>query len=64
MDVVVTVRLPSDEAEALAQLCKRFGHHHAVMLSSKFDEGRECWAMIDAICALSRALSEIGYAPR
>lgn len=64
MDVVVTFRLESDAAEALAQMCKRFTYEHAENLSNRFDGGRERDAMLDAIGKLDQALASIGYAPR
>lgn len=64
---MITVELSEHEALALAQMCKRFGHHHAVQLSSKFDfyDGApEHDVMMDAVVKLQRALRERGMDPR
>jgi hypothetical protein len=60
----IPLELSEDQAEALAQLCKRFGYSHAVELSNAFDGGRERDDMIDAVCVLRRALRDKGFAPR
>ncbi len=63
-DVKISVTLTEDQAWALAQMCKRFGLHHAEMLSNAFDGGFEREQMLDAIIRLERALREKGLAPR
>lgn len=63
----VTVQLTDHEAEALAQMAKRFGLYHAKELSSEFTrygDMAEHDVMIDAVMKLQRALREKGHAPR
>lgn len=61
-DDIVEIKLPltSDEAWALAQLCKRFTYQHATELSTPTERD----AMLDAVRATWRALAKFGYAPR
>lgn len=60
----ITVDLTDARAEALAQMCKRFGLHHATSLANASDGGRERDHMLGAVAALRRALSEVGFDPR
>jgi hypothetical protein len=63
----IPLRLPSDEATALAQLVKRTGYDDCVRLSSRFDRynGRaECDVMWSAVNLLRTALAEAGFSPR
>ncbi len=63
----IPLRLPSDEAMALAQLAKRVGYDDCVRLSSQFERynGRaECDVMWSALNLLRAALAEVGFAPR
>lgn len=64
----VNVELSNLQAEALAQMCKRFGQHHATELSNQYDpypDGRsEREHMIDAVDVLRGALRDAGFAPR
>ena len=65
--ITIPLRLPSDEAMALAQLAKRVGYDDCVRLSSRFDRysGRaECDVMWSAVNLLRAALAEAGFAPR
>jgi len=57
--ITIPLRLPSDEALALAQLAKRVGYEDCVRLSSRFDryDGRaECDVMWSAMHMLRAAL--------
>ena len=63
----IPLSLPSTEALALAQMCKRTGYDDCVRLSSRFDRynGRaECDVMWSAIGMLRTALAAAGFAPR
>ena len=62
--VPVIVYLTSPQAEALAELAKRFRFDHAEDLSTKFDDGRERDQMLAAVTQLSRALADSGFVPR
>ena len=65
--ITIPLRLPSDEAMALAQLAKRVGYDDCARLSSRFDRynGRaECDVMWSALNLLRAALAEVGFAPR
>ena len=62
--VQISMEVTPDEAEALAQMTKRFSWDTAKNLSTAYDGGRERDLMIDAVCVLSRALAERGFAPR
>jgi hypothetical protein len=62
--VSIKVILVEAEADALAQLCKRFGHDDAERFSSSFDGEKERDAMIDGMGVLRRALAKAGFAPR
>jgi hypothetical protein len=60
-EITIRLSLPEDEAEALAQFCKR----------AIFDDFRtraateaEAYQMIDAINRLRLALADAGFAPR
>lgn len=63
-NVTIKVEMTEDQAWALAQLCKRFGLHHATELANAFDGGAERDHMIDAIGRLERALRKQGWDPR
>jgi len=60
----ITVDLPPDQAEALAQVCKRFTYEDAERFANRHDGGRERDAILEGTAALQRALAEAGYAPR
>jgi hypothetical protein len=62
--VSITFILNESEADALAQLCKRFGHDDVERFSNSFDGGKERDAMIDGMGVLRRALAKAGFAPR
>jgi hypothetical protein len=60
----IALRLPADEAMALAQLVKRLGYDDAERLSSRYDGGQERDAMIAGIDKLQRVLKDTGFNPR
>jgi hypothetical protein len=60
----IPLRLPRDEARALAQFVKRTGRDDCQRLGSRYDGGEEADAMWAAIQKLQRALAEAGFAPR
>jgi hypothetical protein len=60
----IVVEFTEDQAEAVAQMCKRFGLYHAETLANAFDQGRERDQMIDGVGVLRRALRDAGFAPR
>jgi len=63
----IPLRLPSDEAMALAHLAKRLGYDDCIRLSSRFEgyNGRaECDVMWSALNLLRTALAEVGFAVR
>jgi hypothetical protein len=60
----ITLNLPDHEAEALAQMCKRFTYEDAVRFANPHDGGLECDAILDGTLTLQRALREAGFAPR
>jgi hypothetical protein len=60
----ITLDIPDDQAEALAQLCKRFCFEDAVRFATPHDGGRERDAILDGTSTLQRALAEAGFAPR
>jgi hypothetical protein len=62
--VSIPLSLSEDQAEALAQLVKRFGWDDAERLSDRFDGGRERDAMLEALRRLQNALAEASFAPR
>lgn len=62
--IQIHMEVTPDEAEALAQMAKRFSWDTAKSLSNAYDGGHERDLMIDAVCALSRALEDRGFAPR
>ena len=64
MPIVVSLPLSDDQAEALAQLCKRFSYSDAERLSDPPDSGFERDRMIDAVSVLRKELAERGFAPR
>jgi hypothetical protein len=63
-EITVTLRLPPPEAEALAELCKRFLHDDAARLSNRHDRGAECAAMMHGVMLFGRGLAQDGFAPR
>jgi len=63
-EITIILILPAVQAEALAQLAKRFGWDHADSLSRQFDGGVERDAMLAGVLTLQRALAEAGFAPR
>lgn len=64
----LTIDLTDHQSLALAQMVKRFGWDHAVMLSNRYDkypDGRaEADHILEAVCVVQRALREQGMAPR
>ena len=62
--ITIPLRLPSHEALALAQICKRFCYEDAERFSSRYDGGEERDAMLAGIDTFQRALAEAGFAPR
>mgnify|MGYP001218954128 CR=1 FL=1 len=58
---LVKVELSADQAEALAQFCKRVSFSDLKSLSSGESEAYD---MLDAIDRLRAALAEAGYNPR
>jgi len=62
--ITIPLRLPRDEAAALAQLVKRFGYDDAERLSARHDGGAERDAMLNGMGKLQSALACAGYAPR
>lgn len=58
---LVKVELSADQAEALAQFCKRVSFSDLKALSSGESEAYE---MLDAIDRLRASLAEAGYNPR
>jgi hypothetical protein len=59
--VLVSLELPPQQAEALAQFVKRAGWHEFRQNAVDDDEAYEISA---AVAALQRALAEAGYSPR
>ncbi len=62
--IYIPLRLPRDEARALAQFVKRTGFDDCKRLGNRYDGGEEAEQMWAAIQALQRALAEAGFAPR
>ena len=60
----IIIDIPDDQAEALAQVCKRFCFEDAVRFATPHDGGRERDAILDGTSTLQRALAEAGFAPR
>jgi len=64
----IALRLPDDEAMALAQLVKRISYDDCTRLSGRFNRYAgnrlECDVMWAAIHILAGALAEGGFAPR
>jgi hypothetical protein len=60
----IVLDMPDDQAEALAQVCKRFCYEDAVRFANRHDGGRERDAILDGTSTLQRALAEAGFAPR
>ncbi len=61
---LITLDLPPDEADALAQLVKRLDRGDCERLSHRYDGGAERDAMIAGIDKLQRALNDAGFNPR
>lgn len=59
--VTIMLDMPDEQAQALAQMVKRFCWHDARLFSSDEKELRE---ILDGVTALRRALAREGYAPR
>lgn len=57
----IVVELDDNQAEALAQFCKRSFVDRVRSFSSSKDEA---WRMVDAIDQLRLALAEAGWSPR
>ena len=65
MTVKLSMELTDDQAEALAQMCKRICFEpHIVGLSDPWDGKKEAYSMRDGIIALQCALREAGFSPR
>jgi DNA-binding MarR family transcriptional regulator len=62
--VRITIELTTEEAEALAQMCKRFSIDVAERLADRHDSGKERDHIRDAISILRRGLGEQGFDPR
>ena len=60
----IVIDIPDDQAEALAQVCKRFLFEDAVRFANRHDGGRERDLILDGTSTLQRALAEAGFAPR
>jgi hypothetical protein len=60
----IILDLPDDQAEALAQMVKRFTWDDAERFANRHDGGRERDAILEGTAALQRALAEAGFAPR
>lgn len=60
----IVLEIPDDQAEALAQMCKRFTFDDAKRFATPHDGGRERDAILDGTSTLLRALAEAGFAPR
>jgi len=60
----IVLDLPSDEAMALAQMCKRFCHEDAARFANPHDGGRERHAMLGGTSTLQRVLAKAGFRPR
>ena len=58
------VELTEGQAEALAQLVKRFTYEDAERLANAHDGGRERDEMLEAVMSIQRQLAERGFAPR
>ena len=60
-DISVPLVLSEEQADAPAEMVKRFGRDDAQRLSA--DEAEE-QAMVEAVIAVRRALADAGLAPR
>ena len=58
---IITIELPSDEALALAQLCKRIGFSD---VRGNAIDTNEAYTMLDAVAKLQKSLARQGYNPR
>jgi hypothetical protein len=58
----LAVDLSEEQAEALAQMVKRFCWEDAERLGNRFDGGREREHILEAIRRLERALADAGIA--
>jgi hypothetical protein len=62
--VRITIELAAEEAEALAQMCKRFSNDVAERLADRHDGGKERDRIFDVISILRRELGAEGFMPR
>ena len=65
--ITIPLRLPSDEALALAQLAKRIGYDDLIRYSSRherYGKRLEIDVMWSAVNLVQRQLAEAGFAPR
>ncbi len=60
----IILDLPDEQAEALAQMVKRFTWDDAERFANRHDGGRERDAILEGTATLQRALAEAGFAPR
>lgn len=60
-DVIITLELPGEIAQALAQLCKRIGWSE---LRDNAEDDNDAYLIRDGVSALQDALAESGYSPR
>ncbi len=63
-EIAVIIRIPPEQAEALAQFLKRTGFDDCRRLASRYDGGEEAEEMWAAIQKLQQALKEVGFNPR
>lgn len=59
--VTITLDIPDEQAEALAEMCKRLCWQDAQRLAV---DDKETRAIIDGIVALRSSLAHKGYTPR
>ncbi len=60
----LAIDLTPRQADALAQLCKRFRFDIAQQFVSPFDSGAQASELQDAVGKLQIALAQAGYDPR
>lgn len=60
-EVTITLVLPVEQADALAEMCKRIIYEEIRRMSAS---EKEHWEMDAGISSLRRALAEAGFAPR
>lgn len=56
--------LSEQEAEALAEMAKRFTHEDGERFGNPYDQGRERDAILRGVAILREALAKEGFAPR